>query len=136
GREAGTFDAGIQRVLERLLVSPQFLYRIERVPEDVPAGAAFAVSPLELASRLSFFLWSSLPDDELLELAESGRLTDQRVLDEQVDRMLADPRAAALVDDFASQWLFLRDLELTEPDVFLFRDFDVGLRESFLEETR
>jgi hypothetical protein len=135
GRAEATFDAGIQRVLERLLVSPQFLYRIERVPEDAVPGTAFEITPLELASRLSFFLWSSLPDEELLELAESGRLHEDAVLAAQVERMLADPRAAALVDDFASQWLFLRDLDLHEPDVFLFRDFDRGLREAFVEET-
>jgi hypothetical protein len=136
GRADGSFDAGIQRVLERLLVSPQFLYRIERIPEGAKPGEAFGISPLELASRLSFFLWSSLPDDELLELAISGRLTDDAVLEGQVARMLEDPRADALVVDFAAQWLFLRDLELKEPDVFLFRDFDDGLREAFVEETR
>jgi mono/diheme cytochrome c family protein len=136
GRSEGSFDAGIQRVLERLLVSPQFLYRIERIPEGTKPGEAFEVSPLELASRLSFFLWSSLPDDELLELAVSGRLTDDAALEGQVARMLEDPRADALVDDFAAQWLFLRDLELKEPDVFLFRDFDDGLRDAFVEETR
>jgi len=136
GRDEGSFDSGIQRVLERLLVSPQFLYRIERVPEDAAPGEAFPVSPLELASRLSFFLWSSLPDERLLELAVSGRLIEDDVLDAEVERMLADSRADALVDDFASQWLFLRDLELKEPDVFLFRDFDDGLRDDFVEETR
>jgi hypothetical protein len=136
GRANATFDAGIQRVLERLLVSPQFLYRIERIPESAVPGEAFAVSALELASRLSFFLWSSLPDQELLELAVSGRLTDDAVLDAQVLRMLADPRAGALVDNFAAQWLFLRDLELKEPDVFLFRDYDDGLRAAFAEETK
>jgi len=136
GRAEGGFDAGIQRVLERLLVSPQFLYRIERVPEDAKPGEAFPVSPLELASRLSFFLWSSLPDERLLELAVSGRLTEDDVLDREVERMLADPRADALVEDFAAQWLFLRDLELKEPDVFLFRDFDDGLREDFVTETK
>ncbi|HEY8518880.1 MAG TPA: DUF1592 domain-containing protein [Gammaproteobacteria bacterium] len=135
-RAQAGFDAGIQRVLERLLVSPQFLYRIERVPPNAKPGEAFEVSPIELASRLSFFLWSSLPDDELLELAESGRLAEDAVLDAQVERMLADPRAQALVDNFAEQWLFLRDLELKDPDVFLFRDFDDGLRRAFAEETR
>jgi hypothetical protein len=133
--EAG-FDAGIQRVLERVLVSPQFLYRIERVPEGAKPGEAFAVSPLELASRLSFFLWSSLPDEELLSLGASGQLADDSVLEAQVTRMLADPRADALVENFASQWLFLRDVERKEPDVFLFRDFDDGLRADFAEETK
>jgi mono/diheme cytochrome c family protein len=136
GRAGLSFDAGIQRVLERLLVSPQFLYRIERVPEHAAAGEAFAVSPLELASRLSFFVWSSLPDDELLDLAVSGELVQDDVLDAQVERMLEDRRADALVDNFARQWLFLSDLERKEPDVFLFRDFDDGLREAFAEETK
>jgi hypothetical protein len=136
GRADAGFDAGIQHVLERLLVSPQFLYRIERVPDGARPGEAFEISQLELASRLSFFLWSSLPDEELLDLAVSGRLTEDSVLDAQVERMLADSRADALVDDFGSQWLFLRDLELKEPDLFLFRDFDEGLREGFVEETK
>lgn len=136
GRAAGdSFEAGIQRALERLLVSPQFLYRIERVPEGGVPGEAFAVTPLELASRLSFFLWSSLPDDALLARAESGEIADDAVLDEEIERMLADPRSIALVDNFASQWLFLRDVEAKEPDLFLFRDYDEGLREAFIEET-
>lgn len=135
GRTAGSFDNGIQRALERLLVSPQFLYRIERVPESAAAGEAFAISPLELASRLSFFLWSSLPDDQLLDLAISGELAGDAVLDAEVERMLADERASALVDNFASQWLFLRDVEGKEPDVFIFRDYDEGLREAFVKET-
>jgi hypothetical protein len=136
GRAAGgSFDAGIQRALERLLVSPQFLYRIERVPEGVGPGETFEIAPLELASRLSFFLWSSLPDDPLLALAESGALGDDAVLDAEIERMLADPRSVALVDNFASQWLFLRDVEAKDPDLFLFRDYDEGLREAFIEET-
>jgi hypothetical protein len=134
--EGSTFDAGVQRVVERILVSPQFLYRIEEVPEGAKPGEAFEVNALELASRLSFFLWSSLPDEELIGLAASGRLTDDAVLDEQVERMLENPRADALVEDFATQWLFLRDVELKDPDVFLFRDFDEGLREAFIEETK
>jgi hypothetical protein len=129
------FDAGIQRALERLLVSPQFLYRIERVPDGVEPGKPFAVSPIELASRLSFFLWSSLPDERLLELAESGALADDAVVAAEVERMLADPRAAALVDNFAAQWLFLRDVGAKDPDVFVFRDYDEGLRAAFIEET-
>jgi hypothetical protein len=136
GREGAGFDAGIQRALERLLVSPNFLYRIERVPEAAAPGEAFAVSPLELASRLSFFLWSSLPDERLLALAESGELADTAVLAAEVERMLADPRAAALVDNFASQWLFLRDVEGKDPDVFIFRDYDESLRSAFIEETQ
>jgi hypothetical protein len=134
-RAAGTFDTGIQRALERLLVSPQFLYRIERVPPGVAPGEAFEISPLELASRLSFFLWSSLPDEELLELGVSGRLADAAVLETQVERMLADPRARALIGNFAAQWLFLRDVEAKDPDLFIFRDYDEGLRRAFVEET-
>ena len=135
GRAARDFDAGIQRALERLLVSPQFLYRIERIPDDVAPGEVFEIAPSELASRLSFFLWSSMPDDELLALAADGSLADADVLDRQIARMLADPKAAALVDNFASQWLFLRDVEGKDPDLFLFRDYDEGLRAAFIEET-
>ncbi|MDX1562483.1 MAG: DUF1592 domain-containing protein, partial [Gammaproteobacteria bacterium] len=135
GRAEGSFDAGIQRALERLLVSPQFLYRIERVPAGVAPGEAFEISPLELASRLSFFLWSSIPDERLLELAISGELADAAVLDAEVERMLADPKSAALVDNFAAQWLFLRDVEGKDPDLFIFRDYDESLREAFIKET-
>jgi hypothetical protein len=135
GRRSGGFDAGIQRALERLLVSPQFLYRIERVPESATPGQSFAVSPIELASRLSFFIWSSLPDQRLLELAISGELADDQVLLAETERMLADPRATSLVDNFAAQWLFLRDVEGKDPDLFIFRDYDEGLRASFIRET-
>jgi hypothetical protein len=135
GAAAGGFDAGIQRALERLLVSPHFLYRVERVPQQVAPGEVFAVSPIELASRLSFFLWSSLPDERLLTLAESGELAQDAVLEAEVERMLADPRAATLVGNFAAQWLFLRDVEARDPDLFLFRDYDEGLRAAFVEET-
>ena len=130
------FDGGIQRALERVLVSPQFLYRIERIPSGAEPGKAFEVSPIELASRLSYFLWSSMPDDELLDAAASGELADRRGLSRQVARMLADPRADALVDNFASQWLFLRDVAGRDPDPFLFRDYDAGLRQAFVEETK
>ena len=135
GHDGGGFDAGIQRALERLLVSPQFLYRIERVPERVAPGEAFPVTPLELASRLSFFIWSSLPDERLLALAESGALVEDAVLAAEVERMLADPRAESLVDNFAAQWLFLRDVEGKDPDLFIFRDYDESLREAFVMET-
>jgi hypothetical protein len=132
GRAEGSFDTGIQFGLERLLVSPQFLYRVEREPAGAgPAG----VSDLELASRLSFFLWSSIPDDELLEVAENGALRDPRVLRAQVQRMLADARSAALVTNFAAQWLFLRDVAVKDPDIFLFPDHDVSLRLALEHET-
>jgi hypothetical protein len=118
-----------------MLVSPQFLYRIERDPAGIAPGVAYRVNDLELASRLSFFLWSSIPDEELLKVAASGQLKDDKVLEKQVRRMLADPRSESMVDNFASQWLFLRDIETKEPDLFLFRDFDETLRKSMARET-
>ena len=137
------FDAGIQRAIERILVSPQFLFRIERqepkvVPaKDVPGGSdtAFHVSDVELASRLSFFLWSSIPDDELLQLAASGKLRNPVVLERQVRRMLKDERSKSLVTNFAAQWLFLRDIGTKSPNPRLFPDFDLSLRNAFLTET-
>src|SRR5690606_15071871 len=107
----------------------------ERVPDDVEAGQAFAISDLELASRLSYFVWASMPDDELVAVAAAGKLHEPRELSRQVARMLVDPRSAALVDNFASQWLFLRDVDGRDPDPFLFRDYDEGLREAFVRET-
>jgi mono/diheme cytochrome c family protein len=136
GRKERDFDLGIQRGLERLLVSPQFLYRIERDPAGAVPGSVHTVSDLELASRLSFFLWSSIPDDELLNIAASGKLKQPEVLEQQVRRMLADPRSESMVDNFASQWLYLRDIDVKSPDLFVFRDFDEGLRASFEKETQ
>jgi mono/diheme cytochrome c family protein len=135
GRKERDFDLGIQRALERLLVSPQFLYRIERDPAGAVPGTAHPVSDLELASRLSFFLWSSIPDDELLNVAAAGKLKQPEVLEQQVKRMLADPRSESMVNNFAAQWLYLRDVDLKAPDLFVFRDFDEGLRASFEKET-
>jgi mono/diheme cytochrome c family protein len=134
GRAKGNFELGIQKALERLLVSPQFLFRIERDPANVPAGTPYRLSDLELASRLSFFLWSSLPDDQLLEVAAAGKLKDPAVLEQQVRRMLADPRSESLVTNFAEQWLFLRDIGAKQPDELLFPDFDESLRDAFREE--
>ena len=134
GRTDGGFELGIERALERILVSPQFLYRIERDPPATVPGRAFAVSDVELASRLSFFLWSSIPDDELLDLAIAGRLRDAAVLDAQVARMLADARSESLVTNFAAQWLFLRDVAGKDPDLFLFRDYDETLRAALTRE--
>ena len=131
GREQ-SFDRGIQRALARVLVDPQFLFRFEREPAGVRPGAAFRISNLELASRLSFFLWSSLPDDELRDVAAGGRLSDPAVVDAQVRRMLADARADALVSNFAAQWLHLRDLPNVQPDS---PDFDGNLRQAFQRET-
>ncbi|MCO6457838.1 MAG: DUF1592 domain-containing protein [Pirellulaceae bacterium] len=145
GRAAADFDAGIQSALAYLLVDPRFLFRIERDPPGIPSGAipsgpissdtVYRVSDLELASRLSFFLWSSLPDDELLNLAIGGQLHRPQVLQQQVRRMLADPRSDALVTNFGGQWLYLRNLDAISPDMRLFPDFDHNLRESMRTET-
>jgi len=135
GREEAGFDTGIERALERLLVSPQFLFRIEHDPANAARGAPFRISDLELASRLSFFLWSSIPDDELLSLAAGGKINDPAILAQQVKRMLSDPRSESLVNNFAEQWLFLRDLEAKRPDEVLFPDFDETLRAAFRRET-
>src|SRR5688572_21065984 len=135
GRAERDFDLGIQRALERVLVSPQFLFRIEQEPAGATPGSVYRVGDFELASRLSFFLWSSIPDDELLNAAAAGTLRQPVVLRRQVSRMLADPRSRSLVTNFAAQWLFLRDVETKEPDVYLFRDFDEGVRAAFARET-
>lgn len=136
GYTQGGFDAGILRGLERLLVSPYFIYRVEAEPKQARAGVPFRISDVELASRLSFFLWSSIPDDTLLDLAEAGRLRTPAVLERQVKRMLADPRAAAMTDNFFGQWLFLRNMRLHRPDPKAFMDFDENLRDAFITETR
>jgi mono/diheme cytochrome c family protein len=135
GRKERDFYLGIQTALERLLVSPQFLYRIERDPAGAAPGTTYRISDLELASRLSFFLWSSIPDDELLNTAVDGKLKQPQVLEQQVKRMLADARSESMVTNFAAQWLYLHDVEVKAPDLFLFRDFDEGLRKSFERET-
>ena len=135
GRRTGGFETGIQRGLESILVDPEFLFRIERSPVEVPAATAYRISDLELASRLSFFLWSSIPDDELLDVATRGQLRDPGVLEQQVQRMLADSRSQALVDGFAIQWLALRTLQSVVPTPELFPEFDDNLREAFQRET-
>ncbi|RPI55854.1 MAG: DUF1592 domain-containing protein [Acidobacteria bacterium] len=137
GRAGGTFDDGIRVALERILVSPDFLFRIEAEPNGVKPGEAYRVSDISLASRLSFFLWSSIPDEELLGLAIKGRLREPKVLDQQVRRMLADPRArGALVANFFSQWLQVRNVWLLTPDANRrFPWFDDNLRTSFVRET-
>jgi mono/diheme cytochrome c family protein len=131
----GDFDAGIRTALARILTSPAFLFRSEQDPLALPAGAAHRVADLDLASRLSFFLWSSIPDDELLNLAIAGRLRAPGVLDAQVRRMIADPRADALMTTFTGQWLQLRNLDKVTPDVLLFPDFDDNVRQAFRRET-
>jgi hypothetical protein len=135
GKTEGGFDLGIQRAIQRLLVSPQFLFRIERDPATAAPGTAHPVSDLELASRLSFFLWSSIPDDELLTLASQGKLRQPAILEQQVGRMLADSRSTSLVSNFAEQWLYLRDIENKRPNEALFADFDESLRDAFRRET-
>jgi len=135
GRAEGGFDLGIQRAIQRLLVSPQFLFRIERDPASTVPGTAHPVSELELASRLSFFLWSSIPDDQLLDLAIQGKLRQPGALEQQARRMLADPRSSSLVTNFAEQWLYLRDVESKKPNEILFADFDESLRDAFRRET-
>ncbi len=129
------FDLGIERALERLLVSPQFLFRVEHDLANVPAGATFRISDIELASRLSFFLWSSIPDDALLDAAAKGVLSRPAVLQREVTRMLRDPRAESMVTNFAAQWLFVRDIEAKQPDGLLFPDFDETLRAAMQRET-
>ena len=126
------FETGIQHALARILVTPKFLYRFEAEPADLPDGAVYRLTDLELASRLSFFLWSSIPDDELRRVAVEGRLSEPSVLPQQVARMLADPKSQALIDNFASQWLNLRQLAQVTPEM---GDFDDNLRYSFTRET-
>ena len=136
GRAEGSVDAGLRAALERLLVDPEFLFRIETDPPDVQAGTVYRISDLELASRLSFFLWSSIPDDELLDVAARGELGDPAVLDSQLRRMIADPRSRALVENFAGQWLQLRKLRNAVPDMATYTAFDENLREAMWRETQ
>jgi mono/diheme cytochrome c family protein len=134
GRRDGGFERGIELALRAVLVSPKFLFRVERDPVGVTPGAPYRVSDLELASRLSFFLWSSIPDDELLDLAARGQLRKPGVIDAQVRRMLADRRSHALVENFAGQWLQIRNLRSTTPDKNDFPNFDDNLRQAFEQE--
>jgi mono/diheme cytochrome c family protein len=132
--EEGTFDAGIEAALQRILADPEFIYRGEPEPAALRPGQTYEVSDLALASRLSFFLWSSIPDDQLVTLAAQGRLKDPAVLERQVRRMLADSRSGALVRNFTGQWLGVRSLAASEPVVNLFPDFDDNLREAYERE--
>jgi hypothetical protein len=134
-RREGTFATGIQAALQLILASPRFVFRVERDPSSVQPGGAYRVSSLELASRLSFFLWSSIPDDELLDVASQGKLEDEAVLGQQVRRMLADPKSDAIVSNFAGQWLQLRNLKSFLPNSDEFPDFDDNLRQAFQRET-
>jgi cytochrome c551/c552 len=135
GRAKGSFDDGIEMALRRILASPEFVFRFERAPANVKPGVPYRITEVELASRLSFFLWSSIPDDELLRLATQGRLKDPAVLESQVRRMLADPRSSELVSNFAGQWLYLRNLQSITPALEEFPGFDDNLRQSFRRET-
>ena len=134
--DKGSFDAGIESALQFILASPEFLFRFEPDPANAVAGTPYRIDDLALASRLSFFLWSSIPDDTLLNLAAQGKLKDPAVLEQQVKRMLADPKAEALADNFAEQWLFLRNLKNSAPNLDTFPDFDDNLRQAMLEETK
>jgi len=132
--EGGGFDNGIESALQRILADPEFIYRGEAEPANLAAGKAYRISDLALASRLSFFLWSSIPDDELIDIAAKGQLKDPAVLEQQVKRMLRDPRSQALVTNFTGQWLGVRALKTAEPVVNLFPDFDDNLRSAFQKE--
>jgi len=134
-RSSGGFEAGIEMALRAVLVSPEFLFRVEQDPAAAAPATAYRISDIELASRLSFFLWSSIPDDELLETAIRGELHNPAVLQTQVRRMLADKRSEALVNNFADQWLYLRNLSSITPDMRTFPDFDDNLRQAFRKET-
>ena len=134
-RATDGFEAGVQLALQRLLTDPEFLFRVERDPVDAAPGAPYPVSDLTLASRLSFFLWSSIPDEALLDAAVRGELRDPGVLDGHVRRMLADPRSSALVENFAGQWLLLRNIPAVTPDPNLFPTFDENLRAAFRRES-
>jgi hypothetical protein len=135
GRAEGSFDTGIQRALHAILANPRFVFRVEQDPQGTRPGEAFRITDLELASRLSFFLWSSIPDDALLEAAEAGTLHRTEVLEQQVRRMLGDPKSRALVANFAGQWLQLRNVKSILPNSDEFPDFDDSLRQAFLRET-
>jgi hypothetical protein len=132
--EGGSFEEGIESALQRILADPEFIYRGEREPAGLTAGRSYRLTDLELASRLSFFLWSSIPDDQLLDVAAAGKLKDPAVLDQQVKRMLADPKSADLISNFTGQWLSVRSLKTVEPVVNLFPDFDDNLRSAFQRE--
>ena len=135
GRADGGFESGIEMAVRRLLVSPEFLFRTEADPADITPDTNYPVSDLELASRLSFFLWSSIPDDELLDLADRGRLRQPVVLEQQVRRMLADRRSHAIVENLVGQWLFLRNVPALGPDPYKDPDFDESLRRALRRET-
>lgn len=135
-RARGTFEQGIEAAVEAILVSPQFLFVVESPPPVGISGVAYGVSDIDLATRLALFLWSSIPDERLLALAEQGRLRAPGMLDAEIARMLADPRAQALTENFAGQWLYLRNLDQQRPDITEFPDFDTRLRQAMATETK
>jgi hypothetical protein len=134
GRETGEFEDGIERALQFILAHPEFVFRAESAPANIKPGESYRIGDLELASRLSFFLWSTAPDDELIQLARQGRLKDSAVLDRQVRRMLADPRSRELVKNFAGQWLGLRTMQSSTPEGTIYPDFDDNLRQAMRTE--
>jgi hypothetical protein len=135
GHRAGGFDGGVEMALRAMLVSPDFLFRVERDPAGAAPGTVHRINDFELASRLSFFLWGSIPDDQLLNLAAQGKLKDQAILEQQVARMIDDPKSKAFVSNFAGQWLYLRNLGAERPDPDAFPEFDDSLRRAFQQET-
>ena len=136
GREEGDFEAGIQMGVQAILAHPEFVFRFEKTPSDVRPGTNYRISNLELASRMAYFLWSSLPDEELLSLASEGSLTDPGILEQELRRMLADPRSSALADNFAFQWLRLQTVKEAHPESLVFPEFTRNLGESMTEETK
>ena len=135
GRNKGDFEAGIQMGLQRILADPEFVIRFERMPDKLTPGSPYRISDLELASRLSYFLWSSVPDDQLITVASQGKLREPGMLERQVRRMLSDPKSESMAKNFAGQWLYLRNLEYVEPDVNEYPNFDAHLEESMRRET-
>ena len=129
--KTGTFEDGIERGLQGILSDPEFVFRTEAPPSTLRAGQSYRINDLELASRLAFFLWSTTPDDQLINLASRGQLSNPKVLEAQVRRMLADPRSRELVENFAGQWLQLRNLPSAAPSTQLFPNFDDNLRQAF-----
>jgi mono/diheme cytochrome c family protein len=134
GQQDGGFDSGIELALQSILAGPEFLFRIEKDPPGLPAGDVYPVGNLELASRLSFFLWSSIPDDDLLSIAEQGKLRDPSVLQAQVQRMMQDPRSHEFIYNFGSQWLGVRNIDVSAPNPEIFPEFDEELRQAFIQE--
>ena len=135
GRNNGNFESGVRTAIQAIIANPEFVFRFEREPSNAAPGRNYRISDLELASRLSYFLWSSAPDDQLIALAGQGKLKDPVVLEKQVRRMLADPKSEAMIANFAGQWLHLQNLKIVNPDLFLFANFDRSLANSMKRET-